>query len=79
MLFDLDPGQASFSDVVAVAKVLRTVLEGEGLKAFAQDLRQGRAAHLRAVAEASRLRRGARLDPQHCPEGGRGATRLGNY
>ena len=34
VLFDLDPGQASFSDVVAVAKVLRTVLEGEGRKAF---------------------------------------------
>ncbi len=34
VLFDLDPGPASFADVVAVARQVRTVLRGEGVKAF---------------------------------------------
>jgi bifunctional non-homologous end joining protein LigD len=34
VLFDLDPGQASFTDVVAVAKVLHTLLQAEGSQAF---------------------------------------------
>jgi bifunctional non-homologous end joining protein LigD len=34
VLFDLDPGQASFPDAVAVAKALRVALQTEGRKAF---------------------------------------------
>ncbi len=34
ILFDLDPGQAGFSDAVMVAKVLRVTLQTEGRKAF---------------------------------------------
>ncbi len=34
VLFDLDPGQASFTDVVAVAKTLHVILQAEGRKAF---------------------------------------------
>ncbi|HEV3260364.1 MAG TPA: hypothetical protein VG013_26145, partial [Gemmataceae bacterium] len=34
VLFDLDPGRASFADVVAVARQLHTVLTGEGVEAF---------------------------------------------
>jgi bifunctional non-homologous end joining protein LigD len=34
VLFDLDPGQAGFTDVVAVAKALHTVLQVEGYQAF---------------------------------------------
>jgi len=34
VLFDLDPGQAGFTDVVAVAKALHTVLQAEGSQAF---------------------------------------------
>ena len=34
VLFDLDRGQASFADVVAVAKALQAALQAEGRKAF---------------------------------------------
>ena len=34
VLFDLDPGQAGFTDAVAVAKVLHRILQAEGHKAF---------------------------------------------
>ncbi|HMC65817.1 MAG TPA: hypothetical protein VKI65_12835, partial [Gemmataceae bacterium] len=34
VLFDLDPSQASFADVVAVAKRLHTILSDEGVEAF---------------------------------------------
>jgi bifunctional non-homologous end joining protein LigD len=34
VLFDLDPGQAEFADVVAVARELHDVLRGEGVEAF---------------------------------------------
>jgi bifunctional non-homologous end joining protein LigD len=34
VLFDLDPGQASFTDAVAVAKALHIALQAEGRKAF---------------------------------------------
>ena len=34
VLFDLDPGQAGFTDVVAVAKTLHGVLRAEGSQAF---------------------------------------------
>jgi bifunctional non-homologous end joining protein LigD len=34
VLFDLDPGQASFADVVAVAKALHRILRAESYKAF---------------------------------------------
>ena len=34
VLFDLDPGQASFTDAVAVAKALHRALQAEGRKAF---------------------------------------------
>jgi bifunctional non-homologous end joining protein LigD len=34
VLFDLDPGQASFRDAVAVAKALRIALQAEGHEAF---------------------------------------------
>jgi bifunctional non-homologous end joining protein LigD len=34
VLFDLDPGQANFADVVAVAKDLHRILEREGVEAF---------------------------------------------
>jgi bifunctional non-homologous end joining protein LigD len=34
VLFDLDPGQATFPDAVAVAKALRVTLQTEGRKAF---------------------------------------------
>jgi bifunctional non-homologous end joining protein LigD len=34
VLFDLDPGQASFTDAVAVAKALRVALRAEGHEAF---------------------------------------------
>jgi bifunctional non-homologous end joining protein LigD len=34
VLFDLDPGQASFADAVAVAKALRAALRAEGHEAF---------------------------------------------
>jgi bifunctional non-homologous end joining protein LigD len=34
VLFDLDPGGAGFADVVAVARELHMVLEGEGVEAF---------------------------------------------
>ena len=34
VLFDLDPGSASFADAVAVAKALRTTLKGEGERLF---------------------------------------------
>jgi bifunctional non-homologous end joining protein LigD len=34
VLFDLDPGQASFADAVAVAKALQAALQAEGRKAF---------------------------------------------
>jgi bifunctional non-homologous end joining protein LigD len=34
VLFDLDPGQASFTDVVAVAKALHPILQAEGRTAF---------------------------------------------
>src|SRR5204862_486330 len=34
VLFDLDPGQASFGDVVTVARELYTVLTAQGRKAF---------------------------------------------
>jgi bifunctional non-homologous end joining protein LigD len=34
VLFDLDPGAASFQDAIAIAKALRTTLKGEGEKLF---------------------------------------------
>jgi bifunctional non-homologous end joining protein LigD len=34
VLFDLDPGEASFQDAVAVARELHGVLDGEGVKSF---------------------------------------------
>src|SRR5262249_23707038 len=34
VLFDLDPGQATFADAVAVARELHTILKGEGNSAF---------------------------------------------
>jgi bifunctional non-homologous end joining protein LigD len=34
VLFDLDPGAASFADAVAVARALRGVLKGDGVEAF---------------------------------------------
>jgi bifunctional non-homologous end joining protein LigD len=34
VLFDLDPGQASFADVMAVAKALHATLQAEGQRAF---------------------------------------------
>ncbi|MGH8070009.1 MAG: non-homologous end-joining DNA ligase [Candidatus Entotheonellia bacterium] len=34
VLFDLDPGQANFTDAVAVAKALHVALQAEGRKAF---------------------------------------------
>ena len=34
VLFDLDPGQASFADAVAVAKALHELLQAEGHQAF---------------------------------------------
>lgn len=34
VLFDLDPGNAKFADVVEVAKGLRTMLKGEGIETF---------------------------------------------
>src|SRR5262249_15356717 len=34
VLFDLDPGEAAFADVVTVAQELHTVLRAEGRKAF---------------------------------------------
>src|SRR5215831_10770963 len=34
VLFDLDPGQAGFADVVTVAKALHQILQAESCKAF---------------------------------------------
>jgi bifunctional non-homologous end joining protein LigD len=34
VLFDLDPGKASFADVIAVAKAIKATLDGEGFEAF---------------------------------------------
>jgi bifunctional non-homologous end joining protein LigD len=34
VLFDLDPGEASFTDVVAVARRLHSVLDAEGVESF---------------------------------------------
>src|SRR5438876_2823514 len=36
VLFDLDPGAASFADAVAVARELHGILKGEGVEAFAK-------------------------------------------
>ncbi len=34
VLFDLDPGRATFADVVAVARAVKDALDGEGVKSF---------------------------------------------
>jgi bifunctional non-homologous end joining protein LigD len=34
VLFDLDPGKASFADVIAAAKAIKATLDGEGVEPF---------------------------------------------
>ena len=58
VLFDLDPGQAPFADVVAVARRLHDELDGRRARGVREDLGQDRAARPRAVAGGGRLRRG---------------------